>query len=138
MESDMKDRTFPGREAFGDIAPALADYTDRILFGEVWQREGLSPRDRSLVTVAALVALYRGNELPIHLRKALENGVSQEELVELITHLAFYSGWPTAHSALMIFRRIVEEGQTPSDPRHPRSDNPKNSRSDFCDPSDPG
>lgn len=99
------------RNAFGDIAPALANYTDKILFGDVWERPELSPRDRSLVTVASLVALYRTNELPFHLKKALENGVSREELIELITHLAFYSGWPTASSALSIARRVFEEVQ---------------------------
>ncbi|MFM0643929.1 carboxymuconolactone decarboxylase family protein [Paraburkholderia bryophila] len=93
-------------KAFGDIAPALADYTDKVLFGEVWQRPGLSPRDRSLVTVAGLVAMYRSNELPFHLGKALDNGVSRDELIELITHLAFYSGWPTASTALGIARQV--------------------------------
>jgi 4-carboxymuconolactone decarboxylase len=96
----------PGRKAFGDFAPALAEYTDNVLFGDVWLRPGLSPRDRSLVTVAALTALYRTNELEIHVKKALENGVERDEIVELITHLAFYSGWPTAHSALQIARRV--------------------------------
>jgi 4-carboxymuconolactone decarboxylase len=91
---------------FADIAPALADYSERVLFGDVWKRPDLSPRDRSLVTVAALVALYRTNELPFHLKRALDNGVSREELIELITHLAFYSGWPTAHTAVTIARQV--------------------------------
>lgn len=95
--------------AWGDIAPALADYTDRVLFGDLWERPGLSPRDRSLITVSSLVTLYRINELPFHLGKALDNGVTREELVELITHLAFYSGWPTASTALGIARRVFEE-----------------------------
>ena len=98
-----------GRKAFGDLAPALADYTDKVLFGDVWERPGLAPRDRSLITVAALVALYRANELPFHLNKALDNGITREELIELITHLAFYSGWPTASSALTIARRVFED-----------------------------
>lgn len=101
------------RKAFGDIAPALAGYTDQVLFDDVWQRPGLSPRDRSLVTVASLVAQYRSNELPFHLQKALENGISRDELVELITHLAFYSGWPTASTALAIARRVFEEAGAP-------------------------
>jgi 4-carboxymuconolactone decarboxylase len=101
-----------GRKSFGDIAPALADYTDRVLFGDVWERPGLSPRDRSLITVATLVALYRTNELPFHLKKAIENGVTKDELIELITHLAFYSGWPTASSAITIARRVFEEAAT--------------------------
>jgi 4-carboxymuconolactone decarboxylase len=105
----MSQEPTPARKAFGHIAPALADYTDKVLFGDVWQRPGLSPRDRSLITVASLVALYRTNELPFHLKKALENGLSRDELIEAITHLAFYSGWPTASSALPIAQRIFEE-----------------------------
>jgi 4-carboxymuconolactone decarboxylase len=97
------------RNPFADIAPALAEYSDKVLFGDVWKRPGLSPRDRSLVTVASLVALYRTNELPFHLKRALENGVSRDELVEAITHLAFYSGWPTAATALGIARRVFAE-----------------------------
>ena len=96
---------------FADIAPALADYTERVLFGDVWERPGLSKRDRSLITVATLVALYRTNELPFHLKRALDNGVSRDELIELITHLAFYSGWPTAASAVTIARRVFEEAE---------------------------
>jgi 4-carboxymuconolactone decarboxylase len=105
----MADIPTAARESFGDIAPALAEYTDTVLFGDVWRRAGLSPRDRSLITVASLVSLYRINELPFHVKKALENGVSRDELVELVTHLAFYSGWPTANTALPILRRAFEE-----------------------------
>ena len=105
----MADQPNAARKNFGDIAPALAAYTDDVLFGEVWKRPGLSPRDRSLVTVASLVALYRVNELPFHLKRALENGVTREELIEAITHLAFYSDWPTANTALPIARRVFEE-----------------------------
>jgi 4-carboxymuconolactone decarboxylase len=97
------------RNAFGDIAPALADYTDTVLFGDVWTRPGMSPRERSLITVASLVSLYRVNELPFHIGKALDNGITRDELIELITHLAFYSGWPTASSALPIARRVFDE-----------------------------
>ena len=97
------------RKAFGHIAPALAQYTDDVLFGDVWERPGLSPRDRSLITVASLISLYRINELPFHLKKALENGVNREELIEVITHLAFYSGWPTANTALPIAERVFNE-----------------------------
>jgi len=92
------------RASFGDIAPALATYTDEVLFGDVWERPGLSPRDRSLVTITCLIALYRSNELPFHLKRALENGVTRDEIIETITHLAFYSGWPTANTALTIAR----------------------------------
>jgi len=105
----MSSQSTAGKKAFGDIAPALADYTDNVLFGDVWERPGLSKRDRSLITVATLVALYRTNELPGHLKRARENGVTRDELIELITHLAFYSGWPTANTALLIARRVFEE-----------------------------
>ena len=98
-----------GQRLVGDVAPKLAELTDEVLFGDVWERPGLSKRDRSLITVATLVALYRTNELPFHLKRALENGVTQEELVELITHLAFYSGWPTAYTALAIARQVFAE-----------------------------
>jgi 4-carboxymuconolactone decarboxylase len=104
----MPDPTSPPRSPHRDIAPALADYTDRVLFGDVWKRTQLSPRDRSLVTVAALVALYRTNELPFHIKRALDNGVTRDELIELMTHLAFYSGWPTANSAVTIARSVFE------------------------------
>jgi 4-carboxymuconolactone decarboxylase len=100
-----------GRKAFGDIAPALAQYTDDVLFGDVWERPNLKPRDRSIVTVACLIALYRTNELPFHLKKALENGVTRDEIIEMITHLAFYSGWPTASTALSVARKVFEETQ---------------------------
>lgn len=100
------------RNPFADIAPALADYTDNVLFGDVWKRTQLSPHDRSLVTVACLVALYRVNEMPFHLKRALDNGVTRDELVEAITHLAFYAGWPVASTALSIARRVFEEAGT--------------------------
>jgi 4-carboxymuconolactone decarboxylase len=105
----MADEPTAARESFGDIAPAFAEYTDKVLFGDVWRRSQLSPRDRSLITVASLVSLYRINELPFHLKRALENGVTRDEIIELITHLAFYSGWPTAATALPIARRVFEE-----------------------------
>ena len=94
---------------YADVAPALGDLTTRVLFGEVWERPGLAKRDRSLITVATLVALYRTNELPFHLKRALENGVTQDELIELITHLAFYAGWPAANTAIKIARQVFAE-----------------------------
>lgn len=109
--SQYKPRQPPQQQQspYADIAPALAYYTDHVLYGDVWRRPGLSPRDRSLITVAALTALYRVNELPFHIRRAIENGVSKDEIIELITHLAFYSGWPTANTALTIARKVFEE-----------------------------
>jgi 4-carboxymuconolactone decarboxylase len=93
----------------GDFAPKLVDLTDRVLFGEVWERKELSKRDRSLVTVAALIALNRPEQLRFHLNKALENGLKKEELIEVITHLAFYSGWPNAMSAIMIAKEVFSK-----------------------------
>jgi 4-carboxymuconolactone decarboxylase len=107
----MTGKTSPAQQAFGDIAPALAAYTDEVLFGDVWKRPGLSPRERSLITVASLVSLYRHNEMPFHIKRALENGVTRDEIIELITHLAFYSGWPTASTAIPVARRVFDETQ---------------------------
>ncbi|MCA9879302.1 MAG: carboxymuconolactone decarboxylase family protein [Thermomicrobiales bacterium] len=98
------------QQLLGDFAPKLVELTDDVLFGDVWQRPGLSRRDRSLITVAALVTLYRPEQLDSHLRLALTNGLSQDELVEALTHLAFYAGWPSAMSALMRFQAIVNSG----------------------------
>src|SRR5215813_2003639 len=94
------------RDLLADVAPKLLELTDQVLFGDVWERPGLAKRDRSLITVAALVALNRVEQLPFHLARALENGVTKTELVEAITHLAFYSGWPTAVSAATIARDV--------------------------------
>ncbi len=94
------------RKAFGDIAPHLAEITDTVLFGDVWEHPALSPRDRSLVTITCLISLYRVNELPFHLKRALENGVTREEIIETITQLAFYAGWPPAMTALEIARKV--------------------------------
>lgn len=96
-----------GAAAFGEIAPRFARITDEILFADIWQRPDLSLRDRSLITVAALIALDRNAQLPFHLHTALSHGVSQAELVELITHLAFYSGWPTAASAFKSLKTLT-------------------------------
>jgi 4-carboxymuconolactone decarboxylase len=91
----------------GDVAPKLAELTDDVLFGDVWARPGLSPRDRSLVTVAALIALNRTDQLKSHLGRALTNGVSEAELAEVITHLAFYAGWPCAVDAVGALRTVT-------------------------------
>ncbi len=105
----MSDEPSDARKSFGDIAPDLAEITDKILFGDVWADRALSPRDRSLVTITSLISLYRSNELPFHLKKALANGLTKNEIVAVITHLAFYSGWPTAMTALKIARTVFEE-----------------------------
>jgi 4-carboxymuconolactone decarboxylase len=104
----MNEKT-PMRAPWGDLAPRLTEISDTVLFGDVWLRPGLSPRDRSLITVASLIALYRTNELPFHLRRALDNGVTQSEIIEMITHLAFYAGWPAASTALALVRPVFDE-----------------------------
>ncbi|MEY9931229.1 4-carboxymuconolactone decarboxylase [Catenulispora sp. GP43] len=108
----MTTQPSPAQRLIGDTAPKLVELTDQVLFGDVWERPELSPRDRSLITVAALVALYRLEQLPAHLRRALDNGLSPAELGEAITHLAFYAGWPSAMSAATALRGIVEENAT--------------------------
>jgi len=91
---------------FGDFAPALVGFTDDVLFGQVWERRDLSPRDRSLVTVASLVTSGSTGQLPYHLGLAKQNGASEQELIEAITHLAFYAGWPKAMSAMAVAREL--------------------------------
>ncbi|MFF7655650.1 carboxymuconolactone decarboxylase family protein [Streptomyces sp. NPDC007983] len=98
-----------GKNAFGGFAPGLVHYTDRVLFDEVWEREGLSKRDRSLVTVSALTALGKMDQLRFHLAFARQNGVTDEELREALLHLAFYSGWPNGMGATSVLKNIVEE-----------------------------
>jgi len=105
----MPNESKPARGPYADIAPRLDEITQQVLFGDVWERPGLSKRDRSLITVATLIAGYRTNELPFHLKRALENGVTKEELVELITHLAFYAGWPPASTAIGIARQVFSQ-----------------------------
>lgn len=89
-------------------APKLADLTDDVLFADVWERSELSPRERSLITVAALIALGRDAQLKSHMGRALRNGVSREELAEVATHLAFYAGWPAGMSAVNVLAEVGE------------------------------
>jgi 4-carboxymuconolactone decarboxylase len=96
------------RTELRDFAPELIALTDEVVFGRVWARDELSPRDRSLITVAALVALGREEQLRSHTRRALDNGVTREELVEVATHLAFYAGWPAGMTAAMVMKSVIE------------------------------
>jgi 4-carboxymuconolactone decarboxylase len=91
---------------FGDFAPALVAYTDNVLFGEVWERAELSPKERSLVTVAALTSMGNTDQLVFHLDFAKQNGATENELIEAITHLAFYAGWPKAMAAMTVAKRV--------------------------------
>ena len=97
------------QKMIGDFAPKLVELTDNVLFGDIWERPGLSKRDRSLITVATLIALNCTEQLPFHLSKALTNGITKDELLEAITQLAFYAGWPNAMSAVMIAKRVFAE-----------------------------
>jgi 4-carboxymuconolactone decarboxylase len=98
----------PAAQALGELAPKFSDLTENVLFGDIWERPDLSKRDRSLITVAALVSLYRTEQLGFHLQRALDNGLTQDELVEALTHLAFYAGWPSAVTGLTLLKSIVE------------------------------
>ena len=102
---DVREQTTAQR-LFGDVNPKLARLTDDVLFGDVWARPGLSPRDRSLVTVSALIAMNRPDQLRSHLKRARDNGLTEDELVEAITHLAFYAGWPSAVTASTVAREV--------------------------------
>lgn len=103
----MNKQPTAAQKLIGDFAPKLAELTDRVLFDDVWERRELSKRDRSLVTVAALIAMNRPDQLRFHLNFAVQNGVSKEELIEVITHLAFYSGWPNAMTAIMVAKEVL-------------------------------
>jgi 4-carboxymuconolactone decarboxylase len=95
----------------GGFASKLVELTDGLLFDDVWERKELSKRDRSLITVAALVALNRPDQLRYHLPLAVQNGVKEQELIEAITHLAFYSGWPNAMSAIMVAKELFSKAK---------------------------
>ena len=97
------------QQLVGDVAPKLAELTDDVLFGDVWARPQLSRRDRSLVTVSALIAMNRPDQLRSHLALAKQNGLSEEELSEAITHLAFYAGWPSAMSAAGVAKEVFKK-----------------------------
>lgn len=93
-------------EDVAKVAPALEVYTKKRLLGDVWKRPGLAPRDRSIVTLAALIARDQTIEMPYHFNLALDNGVKAREISEIITHLAFYSGWANAMSAVAVVKDI--------------------------------
>jgi len=96
----------PAQRIMGDFAPKLAQLTDDVLYGDVWARPQLSPRDRSLVTISALIAMNRPDQLRSHLARARDNGVTEEQVVETITHLAFYAGWPSAVTAVTVAKEV--------------------------------
>jgi 4-carboxymuconolactone decarboxylase len=100
------------RKSLGDLSPKLVDLTEEVLFGDVWERPQLSKRDRSLITCAALVATGKTEQMDFHFPNAVHNGVRQEELVEMITHLAFYVGWPNAMSAVNRAKALLADKET--------------------------
>jgi len=91
------------------LAPEFAKLTKDFLFGDIWERPGLSQRDKSLITVTCLVALNRIEQVEFHLKKAFENGLPQEELVAAITHITFYAGWPTAASGFSHLKKVIDQ-----------------------------
>ena len=105
------------RASLGKIAPKLVDLTEDVLFGDVWERPQLSKRDRSLVTCAALVATGKTEQMDFHFPNAVENGVTEAELVEMITHLAFYVGWPSAMSAVNRAKALLAKKGEEGEPR---------------------
>jgi 4-carboxymuconolactone decarboxylase len=111
--TDNSERAEPSgaERMFGDFAPALVGFTDDVLFGQVWARPQLSPRERSLVTVAALTTSGNTDQLVFHLGLAKQNGATEDELIEAITHLAFYAGWPKAISAMAVAKQVFRGNQ---------------------------
>jgi len=98
------------RDCVRSFVPKLIDLNEKVVYGDVWERPGLSKRDRSLITVASLVAMNRSEQLRGHVARAIDNGVTKDEIVEIITHMAFYSGWPTAMSAAGVAKAVLEGG----------------------------
>ena len=100
------------RDKIRSTAPKLVELTEKVVFGDIWERPGLSKRDRSLITVATLVALNRTEQQRGHMQRALDNGVTKDEIIEVVTHLAFYGGWPVAMSAAQVAKEIFEKNPT--------------------------
>jgi 4-carboxymuconolactone decarboxylase len=92
----------------GDFAPKFVELSDEVLYADIWERAELSKRDRSLITVAVLVALHRPDQMPGHMQRAIENGVTVDELIEAITHVAFYAGWPSASTGILTAKRLFD------------------------------
>ncbi|WP_282937328.1 carboxymuconolactone decarboxylase family protein [Paenibacillus sp. RC67] len=108
--SDSKELSV-AQKKYGDIAPKIAELTDDVLFGDVWKREELSPRDRCLITVSSLITGGNTQQLKSHLNLAKQNGLSEEELIEAMTHLAFYAGWPKAMSAITVAKELFSKAE---------------------------
>ncbi len=107
-EEAEADRERRVQEAYGDVSQGVVDNTRDLLFRDLWLRPALEPRDRSLVTVSALISTGKVEQMPFHLNKAMDNGLTQSEASEVLTHLAFYAGWPNVFSALPVARDVFE------------------------------
>jgi 4-carboxymuconolactone decarboxylase len=108
-EAAEADRAARVGQQFGEVAPGIVQYTTDILFRDLWLRPDLAPRDRSLVTVSALIASGQIAQIPYHLNRAMDNGLTRSQAAEVITHLAFYVGWPNAMSALPVAKDVFEK-----------------------------
>jgi 4-carboxymuconolactone decarboxylase len=108
-EQEMAVKPNPSREAVRAVVPRMIELSETVIYGDIWERPGLSKRDRSLIVVAALIASYRPEQLRGHLGRALDNGVTKDEIAEIITHLAFYSGWPGSMTAARIAKEVYDE-----------------------------
>lgn len=97
------------RDAVRGVVPKMIEVTEQVIYGDIWERPGLSKRDRSLIVIASLISAYRPEQLKGHLGRALDNGVTTSEIAEVITHLAFYSGWPSSMTAARIAKEVFEE-----------------------------
>ena len=101
------------RRPFEQLSPRFMDLTNNLLFGDIWERPGLSKHDRSLMVVAVLTALYRSDQLRGHIHRALDNGVTQEELHEVFLQMAFYAGWPNSVNAFAVAKEVYEKRGLP-------------------------
>jgi 4-carboxymuconolactone decarboxylase len=109
QEEIMANAPTNSRDAVRGMVPKMIEVTEEVIYGDIWERPGLSKRDRSLAVIAALIATYRPEQLKGHLGRALDNGVTKDEIAEVITHLAFYSGWPASMTAARIAKDVMEE-----------------------------
>jgi 4-carboxymuconolactone decarboxylase len=108
-EETMSKAPVSAREAVRGVVPRMIELSETVIYGDIWERPGLSKRDRSLMVIAALIASYRPEQLVGHLNRGLDNGLTKEEISEMITHLAFYSGWPGSMTAARIFKEVLDQ-----------------------------
>jgi 4-carboxymuconolactone decarboxylase len=109
MEETMANPPANARDAVRGVVPKMIEVTEQVIYGDIWERPGLSKRDRSLIVIASLISTYRPDQLRGHLARALDNGVTTDEIAEVITHLAFYSGWPSSMTAARIAKEVFAE-----------------------------